>query len=321
MAERPTISVIMPCYNAGPWVRGALRSIAAQTRPPEQVIVIDDGSSDNSLEEIRSSGVELLLLQTRLKNAAAARNFGVERATGEWLAFLDADDEWYPQHLGEAEALIRRGHDAGVTGIDDYLFVDGQRRLTVNPWPIDEPTTGLSAERYVEFWSRQLKFTLIPTLVRRDRFLEVGGFDPEQKRRHDFDMWLRVIHGRTWAYNPRATAIARLTPGSIGRTNWASSEYFALRGMLKNLERYPVQMAPTVRRAAQRAVSASLTDGTREDFDRVRPIAWPHLSLRHRLVFSAAALAPGAFRALNRARRRRLFERRGIRTAEVPASS
>jgi glycosyltransferase involved in cell wall biosynthesis len=102
------ISVIMPCHNAGRWIGEALQSTSIQTRPPDEVIVIDDASTDDSVEQIKNSGVAVQLLRTNCRNAAAARNLGIEAATGDWLAFLDADDVWYPQHLERAQQLFQR---------------------------------------------------------------------------------------------------------------------------------------------------------------------------------------------------------------------
>src|SRR5262249_34415469 len=119
------VSVIMPCHNAGRWISQALRSAAAQTAPPHEVIVIDDDSTDDSVEQIQASGVPHRLLRVRANNAAAARNAGIALATGDWIAFLDADDIWYPHHLESAASLLADGTDVAYMANHEFLFEDG----------------------------------------------------------------------------------------------------------------------------------------------------------------------------------------------------
>lgn len=315
-----TFTVIMPCHNAEAWVAEALRSARDQTRPPDQIIVVNDASTDASADAVRNSGVDVELIEADVRNAAAARNLALPRATGDWIAFLDADDAWKPHHLEQAAALIEQGNDVGLTGQDDYLYMDGSTRPAVNAWPIDAPAAGLTPERFIECWRQHLKFSMITTLVRRDRLEAIGGFDESQRRRHDFDMWLRLIRDHTWAYNPRSTAVYRVTPGSIGRTNWADSEYFALRGLAKNLDAYP-GLRPFVSAAARRAVASAITDGDASDRRRALELAWPHLRARDRAVFTLARLAPPAFRAAHRAKRRRQYRKGRVRWSPNVAPS
>ena len=98
------ISVIMPCYNAGRWVATALRSVAQQIYPVHEIIVIDDNSTDNSLAVIEQSGVPVKLLYVSARNAAVARNVGIEAASGDWIA---SDDVWY--RITSREPLAEQG--------------------------------------------------------------------------------------------------------------------------------------------------------------------------------------------------------------------
>src|SRR5690349_8692917 len=119
-------SVIIPCYNAGPWIVQSLKSVAAQTYPAKEIIVIDDGSSDDSLAKIESSGVPVRLLKTRRSNGAGARNAGIEAATGDWIALLDADDIWYPNHLQRAVEMLEGSSDVALMTAHDWIDVNGK---------------------------------------------------------------------------------------------------------------------------------------------------------------------------------------------------
>ncbi len=296
-------SVIIPCYNAGPWVAQCLRSVAEQTHPAHETIVIDDGSSDDSVEQIRNSGVPVRLVQTTRANGAGARNAGIEIATGDWAAFLDADDYWYPEHLARVVSLVS-GRDAAYMGIQDFLYADGTEHPVANPWPVAEPTSGLPDDELPRLWRHALKFAMSTVCVDMARLRDVGAFDATQVKRHDFDMFFRVIKDRTWAYDPVSSAMHRVdNPGSISRENWARSEYFQFRGLSKNLPAYP-GLEPIVKDCARRVMASAITDGDADDRARAKQLVWGTLSPRQRLVFTAALAAPALFRALNRAKRR-----------------
>src|SRR4029077_7504501 len=100
------ISVVIPCHNAGRWIGTALRSVSEQSQQADEIIVIDDGSTDASVFEIEKANVPVKLLRVNFGNAAAYRNAGIDAAPGDWIALLDADDVWYPNHLARAAELL-----------------------------------------------------------------------------------------------------------------------------------------------------------------------------------------------------------------------
>ena len=93
------ISVVIPCYNRADIVSRAIQSAKAQTVAPYEIIVVDDGSKDGSAEVAKRFGGNVIVIEQENKGAAAARNRGIQYALGEWIAFLDSDDEWHPQKL------------------------------------------------------------------------------------------------------------------------------------------------------------------------------------------------------------------------------
>src|SRR5674476_440824 len=94
MPIAPTISVIIPCFNAERYVCAAIRSVLLQEWPQIQIIVVDDGSDDNSAILVRDTFPQVKLVRQPNQGVAAARNRGIELANGDWIAFLDADDVW-----------------------------------------------------------------------------------------------------------------------------------------------------------------------------------------------------------------------------------
>jgi glycosyltransferase involved in cell wall biosynthesis len=302
------ISVIIPCFNAGPWIGTALRSVAQQSEPPHEIIVIDDGSDDDSLAQIRGCGVKVRLLQTQRANGAGARNAGIAAAAGDWIALLDADDVWYPKHLERARALLAAGDDVAAMASHDWIDLEGR----VIPLPaafaarFDAPAGGLPATRFLQLMREPFHFGHSTVLYRMDRLREAGGFDEQQRRRHDLDLWLRVIHGHTWTYDSERTVGYREgTPGSISKA-LVDCEYFHLRALLKNSDLYrdDPNLAAEIAEAARRLMGLAFVDGTSEEFESARALAWPHLSRNFQLWYRWAPLAGPLARAAMRARRR-----------------
>jgi glycosyltransferase involved in cell wall biosynthesis len=301
------VSVIMPCRNAGSWIGAALRSIAAQTHRPEEIIVIDDGSTDDSIERIGQSGVDVTLLRVDIRNAAAARNAGIEAAVGNWLAFLDADDVWYPSHLARAVELL--------AGIDDVAFMSNHDWISLEGMPIpipsqylcklSRPSSGLTLDDYYRIERDGFHFGHSTVLYRRDRVQEVGLFDRTQVRRHDIDLWLRVILNQTWTYDTvKGAGYREAVPGSLSKDE-AECDYYYLRALAKNA---PFIGSPLfhedLARHGRRAMGRAFTGGSPEHYARIRALAWPHLSTFFRVFYSIASVRPDLAQALMKLRRR-----------------
>lgn len=276
------ISVVIPCFNAGPWIVAALRSAMTQTESAHEIIVIDDGSADDSLAQIRESGAAIRLLQTQRANGAGARNAGIAAATGDWVALLDADDVWYPQHLARARTLLAASDDVAYMASHDWI----DRQGNVIPLPdafrarFDAPAGAQSAERFLRLMREPFHFGHSTVLYRVDRLRAVGAFDPRQTRRHDLDLWLRMIHGQTWTYDSERTVGYREdTPGSISKA-LVSCDYFHLRALLKNsgLYRDDPHLAGEIAEAARRLMGMAFVDGGPGEFEQARQLAWPYLS-------------------------------------------
>jgi glycosyltransferase involved in cell wall biosynthesis len=132
----PSISVVIPCYNAAPFLRPAIESILGQTRPATEVIVIDDGSTDDSARIASSFGPAVRVIRQENQGESAARNRGIEAATGDWVAFLDADDLWLPTKLERQAELIRSATaDVVCVTCQFVLFGEGMedRRCELPP--------------------------------------------------------------------------------------------------------------------------------------------------------------------------------------------
>jgi glycosyltransferase involved in cell wall biosynthesis len=214
------VSVVIPAYKAAGTICRAVDSVLAQTHPAHEIIVVDDGSPDDQAEVVeRTYGSRVILIRQPNSKTAAARNAGIERASGEWIAFLDADDYWEPHKLARQLAVFERHPEVGVVAGDLYLETPGQARQGT------EFTT-----RSAKWFDRVLRLrgmsafrvaTIVWTgtvLVRREalgpeRF--VSGLEPAEDR----DLWVRLVsrHPTYLLSEPLATAV--MTEGSISRSS------------------------------------------------------------------------------------------------------
>src|SRR5262245_54288785 len=300
------ISVIMPCYNTGRWVATALRSAAQQTYPVHEIIVIDDDSTDNSRAVVEQSGVPVKLLHVSARNAAVARNAGIDAASGDWIALLDADDVWYENHLARAAALLSKTNDVAFMSDHDWIGLQGE----LLPVPegfrckLTAPCSGMDVEQF--FHSENgFHFGHSTVLYRLDRVRAVGMFDPSQRRRHDSDLWIRMIADQTWTYDTvKSVGYRENTPASLSKHE-TECDYFYLRSLVKNGDRVRSPLYPKhLTREARRAMGISFINGPGEHYARIRELSWPHLPPMYKFFYGCATILPGPVRGLIKAKRR-----------------
>ncbi len=180
-----TVSVVIPCYNGARYLREGIESVFEQTRPPEQVIVVDDGSTDDSAEIAASIACVQVIRQPN-RGACLARNAGLARATGEFVVFHDADDRLLP-HALEIGLDAHASHPgcAFVFGFNRTILADGSAKAE----PARAPVNDASYLRTLE------GETLVPpgaAMFRRLAVEAVGGFRDGTFPTEDYDLYLRI---------------------------------------------------------------------------------------------------------------------------------
>jgi glycosyltransferase involved in cell wall biosynthesis len=139
MTTTPTVSVVIPCYNGAPFLRETIDSVLNQTRPALEVIVVDDGSTDDSAAIAQSYGPPVRVIRQENQGESVARNRGMDEARGDWIGLLDADDRWVPQKLErQLDALRGASPDVVCVYSDFVLFGSVQRKVVSCPlWPVE----------------------------------------------------------------------------------------------------------------------------------------------------------------------------------------
>lgn len=179
------ISVVIPSYNRETELVRALQSVSAQTYPVHEIIVIDDGSTDDTATLIKSHFPAVTYQRIEQSGVSVARNKGIENCTGNWIALLDSDDEWLPDKLSKQIQALQCNPEYILCHTDEIWIRNGNR---VNPMNKYRKQGGFIYQHCLPVCAISPSSVLIKKTV----FEEVGLFDPLLPVCEDYDFWLRV---------------------------------------------------------------------------------------------------------------------------------
>jgi len=191
----PLVSVVIPAYNCGQFIGDALDSVVDQNYPALEVFVVDDGSTDDTCEVVARYGSAVTLMRQRNAGAAVARNEGLRRARGKYIALLDADDLWLPGKLRLQVDHLERNVDVAMCCTRWHLLhPDAAGRYQIERARAPESATvdpNCAGWIYCELLLDCEVWTST-VVMRRELSERVGGFDAELRRGQDYDYWLRA---------------------------------------------------------------------------------------------------------------------------------
>ena len=183
--NKPLVTVIIPTYNRGWIIHEAIDSVLDQDFNDYELIVVDDGSEDNTLEILEAYGKAIKVLQQGNRGVSAARNRGIEEATGRLIAFLDSDDLWLPKKLSTQVKFFENNADALINQTQEIWNRNG---LRVNPKKRHHKFSGMIFERSLEL----CLVSPSAVMIAKDLFDTVGVFDENLPACEDYDLWLRI---------------------------------------------------------------------------------------------------------------------------------
>ncbi|MFN3650785.1 MAG: glycosyltransferase family 2 protein [Armatimonadota bacterium] len=250
----PRVSVVIPSYNYARFVSRAIDSVLAQTYRSLECIVVDDGSTDETPEVLAGYGDRIRTIRQRNQGLSAARNTGLRAATGELVAFLDADDWWEPQKLSRQLIVLGAEPKVMAVGCGEWN-IDRQGRRTGAT--ISAPFTG--------DWKRDLRDVAVRkrwvggsgsgVVLRREVFETLAPFDTELKAAEDWDMWLRLV-ARFRVVNLPEILNNRLWHGTGTFRNAARMEENQWRVYHQAVERWPEVLHEGIRRRMRAMILA-----------------------------------------------------------------
>jgi glycosyltransferase involved in cell wall biosynthesis len=299
----PTMSVCIAAYQAAATIGAAIDSVLGQTTAAHDIVVCDDGSTDDLTSALAPYGDSVRLVRQRHQGLAAARNQALRAATGEYAVLFDADDTWAPGRLQALGRLASARPDLAVVTTDAYIYdegvLGGRACRDYVRFAVDDQLVNLLRRNYV-FGS---------AAVPRERILDIGGFDESLHMFEDWDLWLRLL----------------LDGGAIGMIDLPLANYLRaagnltsdrsryLRSRLLVLERvvHDARLTPRERQVAvdmvQRERLKVMHHAVRANAPDLRLRAWavarePGMGYRRRGKAAFAAAFPGTAARLYRSR-------------------
>ena len=207
--NKPQFSVVIPLYNKEQHIIRTLNSIAKQSYAANEIIVVDDGSTDNGPQLVSECNIEnVTLVQQKNGGVSSARNTGISLAKHEFIAFIDADDQWLPLYLEEIANLVAKFPQAGVYATHYQIIEPGNQYVNakVNLKNID-PTGELLADYFDVASKGDLPFTMSSMTVRKSLVNNNGNFPLNEPMGEDQDFFARAALATDIAYSPNIQSL------------------------------------------------------------------------------------------------------------------
>lgn len=225
------VSCIIPTYNRAYCLRRAIDSVLKQTDQNFELIVVDDGSTDETIEllkEYQADG-KLKVLRQENRGVSAARNFGAAQARGEWLAFLDSDDEWLPEKLSLQRKIWQSSPELLWVHGEEIWYRHAKR---VNPKKIHQKSGG-------DIFERSLRLCLVApssVVIKKELYQQHGGFDESFAVCEDYDFWLRLSKDHPIGFCKDPVQIKYAGHEDQLSTRYKAMDDWRLRSILQILE-------------------------------------------------------------------------------------
>ncbi|HNY26578.1 MAG TPA: glycosyltransferase family 2 protein [Candidatus Sumerlaeota bacterium] len=209
--DPPLVSIIIPAYNSAAFITRAIQSALDQDYPNKEIVVVNDGSTDNTQQVLDAFGSKIRVFNQSNAGAAAARNTGIEQSQGDFIAFLDSDDEWLPGRLSKCVQPMLDFPDVGLTFCHSIRrFPDGH-----------EDIRGQAFDRIRIYprliWPSYYQCTPAST-VRRSVLDKTGLFNPALPSREDQDLWIRIEEHARVLEVPEPLVVVHVRATSLSKT-------------------------------------------------------------------------------------------------------
>lgn len=224
----PSVSVLIPTYNRADALVRALTSVTSQSVQADEIIVIDDGSTDHTIDVIHEQFPQVAYLKQENQGVSAARNTGIKQAKGEWIALLDSDDEWLPNKLEAQLALLKKHPGHKLVHSDEIWIRDGVR---VNQMKKHTKKGGHIFQHCLPLCA----ISPSASMIHRSLFDELGLFDEALPACEDYDLWLRITanHPVLYCEEPLITKFGG-HEDQLSRKHWGMDRFriYALEKIL-----------------------------------------------------------------------------------------
>ncbi len=215
------ISAIIPAYNSAKFIQDALTSIRQQTHPIDEIIVVDDGSTDATEAIVREISDDIIYISQENHGPSAARNRGVQNSSGDWIAFLDADDQWTPDKIKQQLLALSKYPSLHLIA-SDMAEIDTEGKTTtpsvLAKHHLLEHLQQLDGKPIPDVLAALMRKNFIPTgtvLIKRTTILEAGLFNEEIRFGEDLELWARVALNHPITCLPTVHMLRRLHDSNV----------------------------------------------------------------------------------------------------------
>jgi len=219
------VTAIIPTFNRASYLLEAIKSVEDQTQKVDEIIIIDDGSNDNTKELVSSLHVRYIYQENR--GVSSARNLGIELANNDWIAFLDSDDTWKPNKI-EIQTKFHKENPNLFASFSNEIWIRGDKEIPLKKHQQKEEPTFLNSLRNCKIGTST--FFANKTLLK-----QVGVFDEELKACEDYDLWLRILSQTKIGYiDKKLTTKYTRAQNQLSFTT-AFMDIYRIKALLKHL--------------------------------------------------------------------------------------
>jgi len=222
------VSVILPTYNGERYIAESIASALAQTLPPHEIIVVDDGSTDGTGKVVATFGDKVRYIYQNNKGASGAYNTGIEAATGDYIAFLEHDDLWASEKNASQVGFLEENESFGMVFCPVELLKEG---VPSKENDIDSQQ-GEGEYSFADFFGRNRVLNCSSVMLRKSVFQNVSGFREELRLAFDYDLWLRIVAKYRVMCLGGASVMYRIHDNNLSKD---SHELMAAEGSLKTM--------------------------------------------------------------------------------------
>lgn len=231
MNNDPKISIVIPTYNQSEYLQEAVESVLNQTYKNIEIIIVDDGSTDNTLGVVRSfDNNKIIYIQQKNKGASSARNTGIKKANGEYIAFLDSDDLWLKNKLRKQIDFIKENPEIGLLGTGCYQMINIGKMIHKKIFPFENKILQKDLIKYNPFIQSSV-------MIRKNVFDDIGLYDEKFKESEDYDLWLRIAQKYKIANLPEALITKRYYEKGLCLSKDSKQLYFVLKAKKNAISR------------------------------------------------------------------------------------
>jgi len=230
MNSEPKVSIIIPTYNQSQYLEEAMESVLNQTYQNIEIIIVDDGSTDNTSEVVKSFDNKIIYIPQKNKGASSARNAGIKKAQGQYVAFLDSDDMWIKNKLEKQIKFIQNNPEIGLLGTGCYQMVDINKMIYKKIFPAKNEILQKDLIKYNPFIQSSV-------IIKKDVFNHIDLYDEKFKESEDYDLWLRIAQKYKVANLEQALVTKRYYEKGLSKDKDNKQLYFALKAKRNAIKR------------------------------------------------------------------------------------